>query len=686
MTSSPPLSPKLFARDLAAYSDAELDRYLEESGRVVEVEDPENLPESFIQRLRDRARRTSETVQSRPVALDQVAARLLQVSASKEAPPRSSFPPTRPPVYEGEPYPEGLLATNSSPSTLPPTPDEERYCKDLHGQTEAYHALVNDGGRPSHPLSLLEDIVKSPGEYREILSFWQDRGKPDDWKVFMDQLSRWEDFRRLQKFARGQSDYDHWRDDWEQGHRHLRLLGYTNVTFAGRSIDDENDWQYIWRRKKENYGDEQIVIVSGQYRTWESFVGRQQPATREEGRFPMYVKAVKGRLTKHGFTRTFQLDEDPARQDKLTTWIEYLGYEYWWYDQYALSKRQQQRLDDAWKKLVDANVLRPFETEEFICSIESGFMEQSEEDRAKEAVESAESAVMLTREAISDPRCVKRSPKESRQRLLEAQSKLDAAEKDYDSVKRRHNLIYEFTERTKNIRIAKRNAERHSILLRWMLQQVPLIELELKQSNTTGNDSIRGRRRRLKLNRTDEPSKGQGPTDQNSDGRENPTISDRRTRIASTSQGGARRKRNHDAVDEERLSKRPRHNGRNRGLSDRKTSDSVDTAATRNGSKTTAAMKAGGFSGPGSSLRSRKKSTLDAPQPSTATKPLRRSTRIAEREQRLYTAIAASFDTVKRLHQRTPKPIQMPTPPLAEPQEPKAQHSRRQQRAQIEAA
>ncbi|KAF2183373.1 hypothetical protein K469DRAFT_690118 [Zopfia rhizophila CBS 207.26] len=215
------------------------------------------------------------------------------------------------------------------------------------------------------------------------------------------------------------------------------------------------------------------------------------------------------------------------------------------------------------------------------------FIEQSEEDRAKEAIESAKSAVMLAREAISDPRCVKRSLNESQQRLLKAQSKLEAVEKDYDSVKRRHNLIYEFTERTKNIRIAKRNTERH--------------------------------------------------------------------------------------INKERLSKRPRHNGRNRGLSDRKTSDSVDTAATGNGSKTTAVMKAGGFSGPGSSLRSRKKSTLDAPQPSTATKPLRRSTRIAEREQRLYAAIAASFDTVKRLHQRTPKPIQMPTPPLAEPQEPKAQ-------------
>lgn len=48
---------KYFASEVAAYSDAELDRYLEEQSlgdgaMVVEVEDPQNLPASFIQRLR----------------------------------------------------------------------------------------------------------------------------------------------------------------------------------------------------------------------------------------------------------------------------------------------------------------------------------------------------------------------------------------------------------------------------------------------------------------------------------------------------------------------------------------------------------------------------------------------------------------------------------------------------------
>lgn len=46
------MPPKVHARDIVAYSDAELDRYLDQrrfgGPIVVDVEDPENLPESFI--------------------------------------------------------------------------------------------------------------------------------------------------------------------------------------------------------------------------------------------------------------------------------------------------------------------------------------------------------------------------------------------------------------------------------------------------------------------------------------------------------------------------------------------------------------------------------------------------------------------------------------------------------------
>lgn len=57
MASSHLISGKILARDLAAYTDAELDQYLQEhtvegGPTVVDVADPENLPGDFVQRLR----------------------------------------------------------------------------------------------------------------------------------------------------------------------------------------------------------------------------------------------------------------------------------------------------------------------------------------------------------------------------------------------------------------------------------------------------------------------------------------------------------------------------------------------------------------------------------------------------------------------------------------------------------
>jgi hypothetical protein len=43
---------------------------------------------------------------------------------------------------------------------------------------------------------------------------------------------------------------------------------------------------------------------------------------------------------------------------------------------------------------VDSNILRPFETEEFIYNIESVFRYTSKREQAEKAVESAKSAVM----------------------------------------------------------------------------------------------------------------------------------------------------------------------------------------------------------------------------------------------------------------------------------------------------
>jgi hypothetical protein len=42
-----------------------------------------------------------------------------------------------------------------------------------HLEREASHELLNDCGQASHPLALMDNIVRESGNYREILSFWQ---------------------------------------------------------------------------------------------------------------------------------------------------------------------------------------------------------------------------------------------------------------------------------------------------------------------------------------------------------------------------------------------------------------------------------------------------------------------------------------------------------------------------------
>ncbi len=49
---------------------------------------------------------------------------------------------------------------------------------ELAAEREAFHALASTGGRPIHPVELLQTVLTAPGQYRDILAYWQDR--PDE--------------------------------------------------------------------------------------------------------------------------------------------------------------------------------------------------------------------------------------------------------------------------------------------------------------------------------------------------------------------------------------------------------------------------------------------------------------------------------------------------------------------------
>ncbi|KAI1156630.1 hypothetical protein F4825DRAFT_264768 [Nemania diffusa] len=173
-------------RDLASLGDAELDRYLQEFCRhgnitLVEVDDPENLPESFIQRLRDQAQGASLAPRSHAIDLDQVTARLLELPADDNRQPRS---------YVSGPEDER--------ETQPATPSDVL-------EKKAYNKLVDNGGRPLFPIHRFDDIARNLRAHHDMLRpwlYWPDQ-QPQRLEVFNAQLFSWDCFQKWQMYIRG---------------------------------------------------------------------------------------------------------------------------------------------------------------------------------------------------------------------------------------------------------------------------------------------------------------------------------------------------------------------------------------------------------------------------------------------------------------------------------------------------
>ncbi|KAI4141345.1 MAG: hypothetical protein LQ341_003532 [Variospora aurantia] len=386
--------------------------------RHVRVEDPDNLSQAFLERLRFTlysvvlslssdisCRARVEPAQSRPIDLNYLSARLEDVSANRQASPQPS-----------------------SCATTEPYDEEECHRQELEKEVEYYNTLIKEGGRPSHPINLGPGVAQDPGEYREILSVWHHLSHPHgSWMVFEAQMYEWGAFRHYQRHH------------------------------------------------------------------------------REGDRFPKYVELVKRSLAKHNFTRPFAPIEDLEHQDKLTTWIEFLDYEYWLYDKDMMFvKRRQPQYDEAWKELVDSHVLRQFETEAFICSIDSAFYHDAEEQQAQRVLEFARSNVTSVHKSITDltpSSHLEKKQQQHQQQVREAQSKLDAAVKSLALIEWRSSLVNQFMNKLSRITLSggaersylvvKEDAENRSLLCKWILQQIPLIELESKPAGTDGRDSTK---------------------------------------------------------------------------------------------------------------------------------------------------------------------------------------------------
>ncbi|KAK0112338.1 hypothetical protein ONS96_001585 [Cadophora gregata f. sp. sojae] len=283
----------------------------------------------------------------------------------------------------------------------------------------------------------------------------------------------------------------------------------------------------------------------------------------------IYIDNVKRSLARHGFTRLVELNKDPERQDKLTTWIEFLDFEHWHYDKDArIVKRLQPKYDAAWKKLVDSQVLKPHETEEVIRNMASVFQHVCGTQLTEKAVASAEAAVLSAQHLITVSRRSNLPQREPQRQLARAQTRLDRAAKSLESMTRRNNLIAEFYRKAqlsqrckdgyykKSLQEAKEDAKRRGVLIHWILQQIPVIEMELEGAKVAGNDSntVHGESR---CDVTAQPSEEQ--------------RSEKQIR---------KRSRQDDTVDDESPSKRPRYDVQPSSSAARKIPSAADKLVT----------------------------------------------------------------------------------------------------------
>ncbi|KAI1501061.1 hypothetical protein F5X99DRAFT_409373 [Biscogniauxia marginata] len=471
--------------EIAAMSDTELGQFMTkhrrpDGGYELPVDGWDKLSKdernNLAERLKaqERGLAQSPTACSRPLDLDDLDARLRQVPASNSFSLR----------------PEPQATDIERPDLVDLEFTRTRY------EIEFYHELISDGGRPLYPIDLIREVFRNPDNYAAILRPWQEsltQIHPE--RIFQRQLRRWQDFRKWQNDNRGREDDDGGfpayveREKYEIQRDYLPGLAAKHL--AKIQADPaclRSDWDQMQLLRR-----------------------RQRRLYREHGCDGLrdYADAVKYRLARHDFTLPleFKLAEDPKHQDKLTTWIEYLNYEYWWLDKHTSDiERLGPVHDKAWQELVDEKVPRPHETKGFVRTDISAMERENEMQQAQKAVERAESEAKniyaLTQE---DPQRL-RIPRAKRISMLEnGSTKLIAAKRRFQQISSRNLRIIDFVRGTGDYADAKRNATRQQVLVQWVLEEVPLIKAEMAQSKAAKVGPGQTTRSKRRLTADEEP-------------------------------------------------------------------------------------------------------------------------------------------------------------------------------------
>ncbi|KAJ4308529.1 hypothetical protein N0V84_012047 [Fusarium piperis] len=488
-TSREPTPFTLPVSELIAMSDEELMQFMKEHR---DAEGNYNLPvdgweklskdqrDCLASRLKAKERVLSLGIEpsSRPLNLDDLDARLRQVPSDSH-------------LTEAQYEPQAAeLSRHASPAT-----NHRAQCKEF--ETEFYHELVSDGGRPLYPIDQIDHVLKNPEEHREMLRPWQKTPRANDpFDIFQIQLDRWRDFRKWQKDNRRLEDENDSYEAYVKYITYWRKKSALEDACAEFLANMEADPLYL----KPQWEQKQIV------RRWERAY-RREHGCHDSGE---YFEAVKRRLANHHFTRLFELNEDPAQQDQLTTWIEYLSFEYWWLDQTAGDiERLAPEHDKAWQELVDSRLVGPRDTPESIRSDQTALKHENESQGVNAEVQMAreeyDSVHDLTQKS---PQRFLISNRRRAEMLDKAAQDLEGAEQRKKEIKARHDKVRDFVRGTFDYVDAKRRLACHGLLVQWILEQLPLVEAEMAQAEAEESRASQNKGKKRMLSPQEESPAG----------------------------------------------------------------------------------------------------------------------------------------------------------------------------------
>ncbi|KAL9100367.1 MAG: hypothetical protein Q9163_004249 [Psora crenata] len=131
--------------------------------------------ERCILKLRELKNQRDELAQSSAVDANILTDKLNHIERSRSATPYDPYDPNEP----------------------------EQIAEEQKKEKESHEALIKDNGRPCYPIELGFDVFENPGQYKDILEYWQ-WGRGSEYKrlIFLAQLRRWEWFRRRQQYHR----------------------------------------------------------------------------------------------------------------------------------------------------------------------------------------------------------------------------------------------------------------------------------------------------------------------------------------------------------------------------------------------------------------------------------------------------------------------------------------------------